>query len=198
MVLGTSISSLPSANKSQGRRFKTDVRPPKASKISDFFGRSQASSTHERWQARMKLRLEPVPVDQALASRWLDRLKAKYGQELTDLEEIRAIVEHTLASAPMLMLEKNVYIERLILLQARLSPEQKSSALVQGVMRRVMRNLDWRACYRLEFLEEQLMGRPVSPNELNFGPGFVPPNWIPEYPPDDDPNEGDDAEDFEI
>lgn len=146
----------------------------------------------------MEVVLEPVPVKRASVARWIDRLKSNHAQEFENVDALRPLVEHALASAPMLMLRKNRYIERLILLRARLTPEQRNSPLVQGVMRRIMRNLDWSASYRLGFLEAQLVGRPICPDEPNVGPDFVPPNWNPLYPPDDDPNEGDDIHDFEI
>jgi hypothetical protein len=63
---------------------------------------------------------------------------------------------------------------RFLGLSVLLTPDQRRSRLVQGVLQRIMYNADWSPKQKLDFVYKHLVGRPVSESEEDFGPAFVP------------------------
>jgi hypothetical protein len=61
-----------------------------------------------------------------------------------------------------------------VALRVLLTPEQRQSGLIQGVLVRVLGHLDWPSTKRLDFVYNHVVGRPVSPNEMDFGADFAP------------------------
>lgn len=116
------------------------------------------------------------PPDQDVIRRWVRRMQERHPEPSERLGEasLRMVVEQSLALCPRLEIEDERDIARFIALALLLTPEQKQSKLVEGVMRRVLAHLDWDASKRLDFLHRHLVGRPVDPNEPDFGPNFIP------------------------
>jgi hypothetical protein len=73
-----------------------------------------------------------------------------------------------------LSIEEDKDVMRFLGLGLLITPEQRRSPLIEGVVRRILAAPDWEADKKLDFLYEHVVGRPVSPNEPDFGPGFVP------------------------
>lgn len=117
-----------------------------------------------------------VPPDVALVQRWVRRMQARHPEQAEAFgeEALRMAVVHALALTPRLEIEEERDVARFLALALLLTPEQKRSRLVEGVMRRVLAHLEWDASKRLDFLHEHLVGRPVSSDEMDFGPRFVP------------------------
>lgn len=105
------------------------------------------------------------------------RLQGRYPEQthgLTEKELLRRVRE-ALAAAPALEITEEKDVFRFVALSVLLTPEQKASKLVEGVLRRILANVDWEGEKRLDFLYKHLVGRGVSPNEMDFGPNFIPP-----------------------
>lgn len=120
--------------------------------------------------------VEADPEEEALVLRWVRCIEGRHPEEAKALgeAELRTVVRQSLAIAPQLEIEEERDVARFIALAVLLTPEQKRSRLVEGVMRRVLAHFDWDATKRLDFLHRHLVRRPVSPNEIDFGPGFLP------------------------
>jgi hypothetical protein len=108
--------------------------------------------------------------------RWVKRLQGRYPEQtrVLDPAELLRRVRESLALCPPLEITEEKDIFRFLALSVLLTPEQKKSTLVEGVMRRILSNLDWDGTRRLDFLYKHLVGRPVSQNEMDFGPNFIP------------------------
>lgn len=106
----------------------------------------------------------------------LKRLQGRYLEQTQNVPETELLrrVRESLAVVPALEITDERDIFRFVALSVLLAPEQKASKLVEGVMHRILSNLDWDSGKRLDFLYKHLVGRPVSPNEMDFGPAFVP------------------------
>ena len=120
--------------------------------------------------------VETDPEEEALVLRWVRRMESRHPEETRALGqvELRTAVQQSLTLAPQLEIEEERDVARFIALAVLLTPEQKRSRLVEGVLRRVLAHFDWDATKRLDFLHRHLVGRPVSPEEPDFGPGFLP------------------------
>ena len=118
----------------------------------------------------------PSALSEEEELRWVKRLQGRYPEQTrgVDPAELRQRIREALAVCPALELTEEKDLFRFIALSVLLSPEQKKSRLVEGVMRRILANLDWDGAKRLDFLYKHLVGRPVSPDELDFGPSFIP------------------------
>lgn len=55
-----------------------------------------------------------------------------------------------------------------------LTPEQRQSKLVQGVLQRVLSNLNWEPSQRLNFINTHIVERPVSVDEEDFSLSRIP------------------------
>jgi hypothetical protein len=108
--------------------------------------------------------------------RWVKRLQGRYPEQTRDLDPVELLmrVRESLVLCPSLEITEEKDIFRFLALSVLLTPEQKKSKLVEGVTRRILSNLDWDGTRRLDFLYKRLVGRPVSPNEMDFGPNFIP------------------------
>lgn len=84
------------------------------------------------------------------------------------------MVQATLSTCPTLEIVDDEDIFRYAALRVLLTPEQKQSPLIQGVLVRILSNLDWDSKKRLDFVYKHVVGRPVSPQETNFGKYFPP------------------------
>jgi len=107
---------------------------------------------------------------------WRGRARARYPKQAalyTD-EQIERSMAGWLGLMEPLGFAEHEDQTRYLLLCVLLSPEQKQSNLVQGVLRRVLSHTDWEPDQRLEFLYRHIVERPVSPDEEDFGPDFVP------------------------
>lgn len=104
------------------------------------------------------------------------RLQGRYPEQTHGLPEKELLrrVREALAVAPALEITEEKDVFRFVALSVLLTPEQKTSKLVEGVLRRILANVDWEGEKRLDFLYKHLVGRAVSPNEMDFGPNFVP------------------------
>jgi hypothetical protein len=88
---------------------------------------------------------------------------------------LHQIVRRALKKCVSLLIEDEKDVFRYIALFVLLTPEQRVSRLVQGTVIRVLTNLSWGSRQRLDFIYRHVVGRPVSANEMDFGPLFVPP-----------------------
>ena len=104
------------------------------------------------------------------------RLQGRYPAELANVsdEAVQEVVRAALGACASLEIESEQDQFRFAALSVLISPEQKQSTLVRGVVQRILRNLDWPATKRLDFLYQHIVGRPVSKAEPDFGPGFAP------------------------
>ncbi len=107
---------------------------------------------------------------------WVARVRARYPREsarYTPAQLADSMVGWVDLLDP-LGLEEHEDRVRFLALSVLLTPEQRRSRLVNGVIRRVMGNTDWEPGQRLDFIYKHLVDRPVSPDEEEFGPAFVP------------------------
>jgi hypothetical protein len=123
----------------------------------------------------------PSPVSEQEEMRWVKRLQSRYPEPTRDIDpaELRTRVREALALSPTLEITEEKDLFRFIALGVLLTHEQKKSKLVEGVTRRILGNLDWDSTKRLDFLYKHLVGRPVSPDEMDFGPTFIPGHYTP-------------------
>ncbi|MCH9680662.1 MAG: hypothetical protein K0V04_04440 [Deltaproteobacteria bacterium] len=115
-------------------------------------------------------------MDDARETMWCRRMRDRHPDEAAQwpAETLQSTVRSALQICPSLEIEEERDIARFIALAMVLTDAQKQSPLVQGVMQRVLAHFDWDATKRLDFLHTHLVGRPVSPDEMDFGPTFVP------------------------
>lgn len=113
--------------------------------------------------------------------RWVKRLQGRYLEQTRDLDPVELLrrVRESLMLCPTLQITEEKDIFRFLALSVLLTPDQKKSKLVEGVTRRILSNLDWDGTRRLDFLYKHLVGRPVSQDEMDFGPNFIPGPHMP-------------------
>jgi hypothetical protein len=122
--------------------------------------------------------------------RWVHHLQARFpdetrGRAEQDLaRQVRGLL--SLCGPLQIAAEKDV-LRFIALMAVLLTPEQQGSRLVQGVVRRILAAPDWDAAKRLDFLYEHVVGRPVSPDEPDLGPTFVPADPRAAAPPGQQP-----------
>jgi hypothetical protein len=108
---------------------------------------------------------------------WTLRLRGRFPDESQDLPdaELQKRVRGLLGLTETLRIVEDKDVLRFIaLMSVLLTPEQRRSPLVEGVVKRIMAAQDWDAEKRLDFLYEHIVGRPVSADEPDLGPTFVP------------------------
>ncbi|MDB4977087.1 MAG: hypothetical protein JWN48_5428 [Myxococcaceae bacterium] len=113
---------------------------------------------------------------------WVLRLQGRFPDQTRELtkQELERRVGGLLSLCEPLHIEDERDVLRLIaLLAVQLTPEQRNSKLIEGVVRRVLAAEDWDAEKRLDFLYEHVVGRPVSADEPDLGPTFVPATDLP-------------------
>jgi predicted GTPase len=105
---------------------------------------------------------------------WCNRLKHLRPAACSALgdEKLKSVVSGWVQLMAPLQIEEPQDQSRFIQLAVLLTPEQKESALVNGVVRRVLSNTDWEPKSRLDFVYKHLVGRPVSKPEEDFGRVF--------------------------
>ncbi len=123
----------------------------------------------------------PPSVSEQEELRWVKRIQGRYPEQacIIDLAELRQRVREALVLCPALVITEEKDVFRFIALGVLVTSEQKRSKLVEGVVRRILGNLDWESSKRLDFLYKHLVGRPVSPDEIDFGPTFIPGPYTP-------------------
>ncbi|MEY4508565.1 MAG: hypothetical protein RLZZ450_687 [Pseudomonadota bacterium] len=115
---------------------------------------------------------------------WVLRLKGRFPDQTRELttQELQRRVKVLLSLCEPLQIEDEHDVLRFIaLLVVQLTPEQRNSKLIEGVVRRVLAAEDWDAEKRLDFLYEHVVGRPVSEDEPDLGPTFVPAPDLPRF-----------------
>lgn len=107
---------------------------------------------------------------------WVRRIRARYPEESGRFtsKQLEDSMPGWLDLLEPLQLAEHGDQVRSISLCVLLTPEQRRSKLVQGVLKRIMAHLEWDAKLRLDFVYKHLVGRPVSPDEEDFGPKFIP------------------------
>jgi hypothetical protein len=107
---------------------------------------------------------------------WLKKLKDRYPHESAKVEEplLLEMVRESLGTCAVLQISDPDDMLRYIALRVLLTPEQRQSRLIRGVLIRTLTYLDWDARKRLDFIYKHIIGRPVSKDEIDFGPLFVP------------------------
>jgi len=108
--------------------------------------------------------------------RWYRCLQARHPAEagLFGEAELRRLIRESFVLCPRLQIDEERDILRFLALALLLTPEQRRSRLVEGVVRRILGNLEWESGKRLDFLYHHLVGRSVSPEEPDFGPSYAP------------------------
>jgi hypothetical protein len=139
------------------------------------------------------LPLRPEDPDEQLL--YLRRLQWRYPKEtaLVDEAHLRGIVREALKLCPVLRIEDPKDVVRFLALSFLITPEQRKSALLETVIKRVMVATDsWSATKRLNFIYKHVVGRPPPNPEPDFGPWFIADPRFPEVSiPDerDEPHE---------
>jgi hypothetical protein len=107
---------------------------------------------------------------------WVRRLQWRHPREARAWREPELLetIRTALATCPELEIVEEADVLRYLALRVLLTPEQRRSPLLQGVLVRILGNLDWDAEKRLDFVYKHVVGRPVSPEEPDLGPGFAP------------------------
>jgi hypothetical protein len=118
----------------------------------------------------------PAAISQQEVRSLVKRLQGRYPAQTRDIDpaELLRRTREALALCPALEITDEKDVFRFIALSVLITDEQKRSKLVEGVTRRILANLDWDSEKRLDFLYKHLVGRPVSPDEMDFGPTFIP------------------------
>jgi hypothetical protein len=108
--------------------------------------------------------------------RWAARVRARHPQQAARYtpEQLERSMAGWYGLLDTLGIEEHEDRVRFLALAVLLTPEQRASRLVNGVLRRTMANTDWEPSQRLDFVYKHLVGRPVAPDEEDFGPTFVP------------------------
>lgn len=107
---------------------------------------------------------------------WVKRIRARHPLESRYLtsEQLEASLSGWLGLIEPLQIHEHQDQVRFLSLSVLLTSEQRRSKLVEGVLKRIMSNLDWEPKQRLDFVYKHLVGRRIAPNEEDFGPKFVP------------------------
>ena len=107
---------------------------------------------------------------------WVKRLRWCYPKQTREIEDSKLLelVQTALPFCEPLQITDENDILRFLALSFLITPEQKQSHLIEGTVRRTLSNLDWDSKKRLNFIYKHVIGRPVSPNEMNWGEFFVP------------------------
>ncbi len=107
---------------------------------------------------------------------WVKRLRARYpvhAGRFTDAE-LEEMVRAALNACPLLHITETRDVFRLIALRVLITQEQKQSKLIEGALLRILCNLSWNPKKRLDFVYKHIINRPVSTEEPDFGPTFIP------------------------
>jgi len=125
---------------------------------------------------------EDVPVELS----WVRRLQWRYPQQTSTVNEAQLVemVRAALSTCPTLLIVDDRDIFRYLALSVLLTSTQKQSPLIQGVLVRILSKLDWDGKKRLDFVYRHVVGRPVSPQEAEFGMFFPPKSAIAPRTPD--------------
>ena len=112
---------------------------------------------------------------------WVRRVEAQYPKEAQAAgpDRVAQLVKAYLRLREPMAIEEDKEMLRFLGLGLLITPEQRRSKLIEGVVRRILAAPDWDASKKLDFLYKHVVGRPVSPNEPDFGPGFVPGSPLP-------------------
>ena len=84
------------------------------------------------------------------------------------------MVKASLSTCGTLRIADESDVLRYVALRILLTPQQKASRLIQGVLVRILSHPDWSSQKRLDFVYKHVVGRPVSPREQDFGRDFPP------------------------
>ena len=117
-----------------------------------------------------------LPDDPEVQMVYLRRLRGRYPQETAalDPDRLRAVVVEDLQRCPPLRIRAPRDVLRFLALRVLITPEQRSSRLLDTVIRRVLEAVDdWSATKRLDFIYKHVVGRPPPNPEPDFGPWFV-------------------------
>jgi len=120
------------------------------------------------------LPMHPDDPDEQLV--YLRRLQERYPKEtaLVDEARLRGIVREGLKLCPVLRIEDPKEVVQFLALRFLITPEQRKSALLETVIKRVMVATDsWSATKPLNFIYQHLVGRPPPDAEPDFGPWFI-------------------------
>lgn len=107
---------------------------------------------------------------------WAKRLRARYPARAREFDDVQLdeLVRAALAACAPLQVTETRDIFRTLALRVLLTPEQKQSKLTEGALLRIMCNLEWSAQKRLDFVYKHIIGRPIAPDEPDFGVAFIP------------------------
>jgi hypothetical protein len=107
---------------------------------------------------------------------WVRRLQWRYPTQTKMIVEAKlaAMVQEALSSCKALEIADEKEVFRFVALRVLLTQEQRQSPLIQGVLVRILSNLDWDSKKRLDFIYKHVVGRPVSSDEIDFGKDFAP------------------------
>jgi hypothetical protein len=107
---------------------------------------------------------------------WTRKLQERYPEKTANIDELRLLemVRESLSSCEGLHLSEGNDVFRYIALRVLLTPEQRESRLIRGVLIRTLSYLEWESGKRLDFIYKHIVGRPVVQNETDFGALFVP------------------------
>ena len=105
---------------------------------------------------------------------WLRRVQWRYPKETRAMDEaqILEMIKEALSTCLRLEIIDEKDILRYVALRVLLTPEQKQSSLIAGVLLRILSNLDWDSKKRLDFVYKHVVGRPVSKKETDFSKFF--------------------------
>lgn len=116
------------------------------------------------------------PEDPEVQMVYLRRFRGRYPRETAaiDLDILKAVVVEDLKRCPPLRIRAPRDVLRFLALRVLITPEQKSSKLLDTVIRRVLEAVDdWTATKRLDFIYKHVVGRSPPNPEPDFGPWFV-------------------------
>jgi hypothetical protein len=104
-------------------------------------------------------------------------IRSRHPKESAQYSEaqLAEMVAASLATCGPLQIQEHEDILRYAALRVLITPEQRASPLIRGVAQRILSSLSWSPSKRLDFVYQHIVGRPVSANEPDFGPLFVPP-----------------------
>jgi hypothetical protein len=107
---------------------------------------------------------------------WTKKLQERYPEESAKISEFRLLemVRESRGTCEGLQINNENDVLRYIALRVLVTPQQRESRLIQGVLIRTLSYLDWSSEQRLDFIYKHIVGRQVAQDEMDFGSSFVP------------------------